>query len=282
MDTAYKQLVEHVLRDGKYLPDRTGTGTISVFGNTSIRVSCRESFPILTTKRVFFRGVAEELAFFLSGKTDTNILSERGVRIWEPNTRRDVLDKLGLHEYAEGEMGPGYGFQWRHFGADYGGGESGVDQVKYVINTLNQDPFSRRAVLSAWNPVDQPRMALPPCHVMYQFQCDTEGYVNLCMTQRSCDIFLGLPFNVSSCALLLHLVARELNKVPGDITINIGDAHIYSNHIESIKEQISREPRKPPTLVMDEKITGTDDFVASLVSLDGYDPHPKLTGVMAV
>eukprot|EP00960_Hanusia_phi_P077726 768733-Hanusia_phi.AAC.8 len=299
--------------------DRTGTGTIGKFG-ASMRFNLRESFPLLTTKRVFWRGVVEELLWFISGATNANLLREKDIHIWDGNGSKEFLTKLGLGHREEGDLGPVYGFQWRHFGAkytdmhaDYTG--QGVDQLANVINTIKTNPNDRRILLSAWNPADLGIMALPPCHMFCQFYVDTEKGELSCQMyqvgksdqttlestdyfQRSCDMGLGVPFNIASYSLLTCLVAHVCNLKPGDFIHSLGDVHVYSNHVEALKIQLEREPRPFPKIrfitvdlfflseswcyrINPDK-RDIDSFVLSDITLEGYDPHPKIAMDMAV
>lgn len=244
----YLCLIDSILRSGACAADRTGTGTLSQFG-VHVRFSLQGgAMPLLTTKKTFFRGVKEELmTLFIPGCTDVKVLQDKGVRIWDGNVAAKAsTDASGL---SPTDMGPMYGFQWRHFGAphllnegDVGGGVGvGVDQLAWVLNEIKTNPSSRRLVVSAWNPVDLPRMALPPCHVMFQFFV-REGRLSCMMTQRSADVGLGLPFNIASYALLTHLVAHATELEPEELVVSIGDAHIYKNHEGALLEQYFRQP----------------------------------------
>jgi len=282
---AYMDLISDILANGKLKGDRTGTGTISRFG-AQMRFSLQESFPLLTTKRVFWRGVAEELLWFIKGDTNANHLTEKGIKIWAPNGSKEFLTNLGLGHREEGDLGPVYGFQWRHFGAkyvdmhtDYTG--QGHDQLAEVINTIKTNPNSRRIIMSAWNPCDLGLMALPPCHTMCQFfVCD--GELSCQLYQRSGDMGLGVPFNIASYALLTVMIAHVCDLVPGDFIHTLGDAHVYSNHVEPLKVQLERVPRPFPTLNIKRKITSIDDFTFDDFELVGYKPHAKIAMAMAV
>ena len=266
--------------------DRTGTGTRSLFGR-SLRFDLRRSFPLLTTKRVFWRGVVEELLWFVRGCTDAKELSAAGVGIWDGNGSRAFLDARGLPHRAEGDLGPVYGFQWRHFGAaykekdaDYSG--QGVDQLAEVVSLIKNDPTSRRILLTAWNPAALADMALPPCHVLAQWYVSEEGELSCMMTQRSADVGLGVPFNIASYALLTIMLAHVTGTTPGDFVHSIGDAHVYSNHVDPLLRQLENGPRPFPTLRVARKVSEIDGFTASDFVLDGYDPHPKIAMEMAV
>jgi len=281
----YLDLIKKIMGTGKRKDDRTGTGTISLFG-AQMRFNLRKSFPLLTTKRVFWRGVAEELLWMIKGCTDSNELYKKNVHIWDLNGSREFLDNRGLSHREVGDLGPVYGFQWRHFGAtyidkntDYSG--QGVDQLANVIDMIKTNPNDRRIVMTAWNPADLPQMALPPCHMFCQFYvCD--GELSCHMYQRSCDIGLGVPFNIASYSLLTYLIAHVCNLKPGDFVYSLGDAHVYQNHLEPLKIQVSRVPKPFPTLSIKREVTDIDDFTFDDLQLDGYQCHPKLKMDMAV
>ncbi|EGD77990.1 thymidylate synthase [Salpingoeca rosetta] len=281
----YLRLVQRILDTGKTRSDRTGTGTISLFG-AQMRFSLREGFPLLTTKRVFWRGVLEELLWFIAGDTNANHLAEKKVHIWDANGSKEFLEQRGLGHREEGDLGPVYGFQWRHFGAqytdmhaDYQG--KGVDQIANVIEQIKTNPDSRRIIMSAWNPVDLPHMALPPCHVLAQFYVQ-DGELSCQLYQRSADMGLGVPFNIASYSLLTVMIAHVCGLRPGDFVHTIGDAHVYSNHVDALKEQLTREPRPFPTLNIKRDVTSIDDFKAEDFELVGYKPHGKIAMKMAV
>jgi thymidylate synthase len=303
----YLHLLQDILDNGIVKTDRTGVGTKSIFG-TQLKFDLSKSFPILTTKKVFWKGVVEELLWFIRGETDSKKLESKGVKIWVGNTSRDFLDKKGL-DYPEGEIGPGYGFQWRHWGGDYVvsvgscgeyktyyndfkdnsifehfGIDKGIDQLANVINTLKTNPNDRRMIVSAWNVAEIDKMALPPCHVLQQYYVEN-GKLHLCWFQRSNDVFLGSAFNISSYALLTCLIAKITNLQPGSITYSMGDTHIYLNHIEQCKEQISRTPYPFPQLNIKKDIKTLED-IENLqfedIELIGYQSHPAIKAEMAV
>ena len=282
----YLNLVRSVLERGEPRTDRTGTGTLSVFG-ASMRFSLREGFPLLTTKRVFWKAVCEELLWFIRGDTDARHLSEKGVRIWDANSSRAFLDSMGFLDREEGDLGPIYGFQWRHWGAEYGTAKDdyqgkGVDQLRQVIELIKTEPSSRRIILSAWNPTAIPKMALPPCHVMAQFYVSGSKELSCQLYQRSADLGLGVPFNIASYSLLTHMIAQVCGLAVGDFVHVLGDAHVYANHVEALTDQIEREPRSFPTLRLNSRITEIDDFTIDDVELEGYRPHPSVPMKMAV
>uniref|UniRef100_A0A3Q2PEH4 Thymidylate synthase n=1 Tax=Fundulus heteroclitus TaxID=8078 RepID=A0A3Q2PEH4_FUNHE len=240
-ERGYLNLVEYIMENGRKKGDRTGTGVLSVFG-AQVRYNLRDKFPLLTTKRVFWKGILEELLWFIKGSTNAKELSEKGVKIWDANGSRAFLDNLGFTEREEGDLGPVYGFQWRHFGAeykdihtDYSG--QGVDQLQNVIDTIRKNPEDRRIIMCAWNPKDLPLMALPPCHALCQFYvCD--GELSCQLYQRSADMGLGVPFNIASYALLTYMIAHITGLQPGDFVHTLGDAHVYVNHVDPLKEQV--------------------------------------------
>lgn len=283
-EAQYLNLVRKILNKGVRKGDRTGVGTLSVFGE-QMRFSLRESFPLLTTKRVFWRGVAEELFWFIKGSTDAKLLSEKGIKIWDGNGSRSFLDSRGFKEREEGDLGPVYGFQWRHFGAEYTDKNGdyrgkGKDQLMEVIETIKRNPNDRRMIISAWNPSATDQMALPPCHLLAQFYV-ANGELSCQMYQRSCDMGLGVPFNIASYALLTCLVAKVTGLRTGDFVHVLGDAHIYNNHLEALKEQIERKPRPFPRLNI-RKREKIEDFTFEDLELIGYEPHKAISMQMAV
>ncbi|KAH8283501.1 hypothetical protein KR018_004186 [Drosophila ironensis] len=283
----YLNLLEQILKNGERRMDRTQVGTLSIFG-AQMRFSLRESFPLLTTKRVFFRPVAEELLWFVAGKTDAKLLQAKNVHIWDGNSSREFLDKLGHTERAVGDLGPVYGFQWRHFGADYGTCDDdytgkGIDQLRQVIETIKNNPSDRRIIMSAWNPLDIPKMALPPCHCLAQFYVsETRGELSCQLYQRSADMGLGVPFNIASYALLTCMIAHVTGLKPGDFVHTLGDAHIYLNHVEQLQEQIERTPRPFPKLVIKRQVQDIEDFRYEDFEIVDYNPHAKIKMDMAV
>merc|ERR1712072_1298508 len=282
----YLDLIQEVMEHGVLRGDRTGTGTLSVFGR-SMRFSLRdEVLPLLTTKRTFWRGVAEELLWFIKGSTSAKELQDKNVKIWDGNSSREYLDSIGLTDREEGDLGPVYGFQWRHFGAeystmhdDYSG--KGIDQLQTIIDTLKKNPNDRRMIMSAWNPTALAKMALPPCHLLCQFYV-ANGELSCQMYQRSADMGLGVPFNIASYALLTRLVARAAGLEVGDLVHVLGDAHVYCNHVDALKEQITREPRPFPKLKMNPEKTEIDSFVFEDFEIIDYKPHKAIKMDMAV
>jgi thymidylate synthase len=245
--------------------DRTGTGTISVFGH-QMRFNMQEGFPLLTTKKLHLKSIIHELLWFLSGSTNVKYLQENGVRIW--------------NEWADenGELGPVYGHQWRSW-PDYNGGT--IDQISNVVEMIKKNPDSRRLIVSAWNVAEVDRMALPPCHSLFQFYV-ANGKLSLQLYQRSADIFLGVPFNIASYALLLQMMAQVTGLECGDFIHTLGDAHIYKNHFEQVRIQLEREPRRLPIMKINPDKKGIFDFVYEDFTLEGYDPHPHIAGKVSV
>ena len=283
-ELGYLQLVRNVLANGVKQSDRTGVGTLSQFG-AQLRFDLSQGFPLLTTKKMFWKGIRDELLWFIAGDTNAKHLSEKGVKIWDGNGSRKFLDSRGL-DYPEGELGPVYGFQWRHFGAEYKGADfdytnKGVDQLAQCINQIRTQPNSRRILMSAWNPVDLPKMALPPCHVLCQFYV-AQNKLSCQLYQRSADLGLGVPFNIASYALLTHLVAHVCNLQVGDFVHSFGDAHVYLNHIEGMKEQLSREPLPFCKLKLNESIKEIGDFTSDDIKLEGYKYLPAMKLEMAL
>ncbi|KAI9124237.1 hypothetical protein K1719_005537 [Acacia pycnantha] len=275
----YLRLIQEIVSEGTSKDDRTGTGTLSKFG-CQMRFNLRRSFPLLTTKALFWRGVVEELLWFISGSTNAKVLQEKGIHIWDGNASRGYLDSIGLTEREEGDLGPIYGFQWRHFGARYTGMHSdysgqGFDQLLDVINKIKNNPDDRRIILSAWNPADLKLMALPPCHMFAQFYV-ANGELSCQLYQRSADMGLGVPFNIASYALLTCMIAHVCELVPGDFIHVIGDAHVYCNHVRPLQDQLQNQPRPFPVQ------RWIDSFAASAFELVAYNPHRKIQMKMAV
>jgi len=261
----YKELVQRVLSEGIKKEDRTGTGTISVFGHQS-RYNLADGFPLLTTKKLHLKSIIYELLWFLAGDTNAKYLQENGVRIW--------------NEWADenGDLGHIYGYQWRSW-PDYNGGH--IDQITEVVNTIKNNPDSRRIIVSAWNVADIPNMNLPPCHAFFQFYV-ADGKLSLQLYQRSADIFLGVPFNIASYALLLKMMAQVTGLEAGDFVHTLGDAHIYTNHIEQLNMQMERELRSLPQMILNPDVKSIFDFKYEDFQLEGYDPHPHIKGIVAV
>lgn len=261
----YLNLLEHVLTNGTKKSDRTGTGTVSVFGY-QMRFTLEEGFPLLTTKKLHLRSIIHELLWFISGDTNTGYLNENGVRIWN-----EWADK-------DGNLGPVYGYQWRSWPAE--GGRK-TDQLSNVIESIKRSPDSRRHIVSAWNVGELDKMALPPCHILFQFYV-AEGKLSCQLYQRSADIFLGVPFNIASYALLTLMVAQVTGLKPGDFVHTLGDAHIYFNHMEQVKLQLSREPYKLPLMVINQRVTDIFSFRYEDFTLTDYVAHPNIKGEISV
>lgn len=286
----YLNVLENILRNGKKRQDRTGVGTLSLFGQT-MTFNISKRIPIITTKKVFYNTAIKELLFFISGETNTKILEKQKVNIWKGNTSTEFLKKQKL-DYSEGDGGPFYGFQWRHYGAKYKGcnqvgGENkyknkGIDQLANLIKELKENPESRRHILTAWNVSQLKEMVLPPCHCFTQFYVRSGKFLDCCLTQRSGDMFLGVPFNIASYSILTYILAHIVGLVPGKLIHHIGDAHIYSNHIKQVKTQLSRQPRPFPTLKITRKVTSVDDFKFEDFLVENYSPWPYIRGKMAV
>jgi dihydrofolate reductase / thymidylate synthase len=282
----YLIAIHDILRNGVVRGDRTGTGTISKFGLT-MRFNLRNnSFPLLTTKKVFWRGVAEELLWFIKGSTNANELIEKNIHIWDGNASREYLDSIGLTTREVGDLGPVYGFQWRHFGAEYDDMHAdyqgkGIDQLKECIEKIKHNPNDRRIILTAWNPADLSLMALPPCHMFCQFYV-SNGELSCQMYQRSADMGLGVPFNIASYALLTRIMAHVCHLQPGEFIHVIGDAHCYLNHVEALEEQIQRIPKSFPTLKIQTPNTEIDGFQFSDFVLEDYYPDGAIKMKMAV
>jgi len=276
-----ERLIEQPLRS-----DRTGVGTHSLFAPSNLEFNLLDNtIPLLTTKRTFWKGIALELLWLISGCTDARVLDKQGIKFWNANGSRDFLDKRGL-KYEEGDLGPVYGFQWRHFGTkyldcqtDYTG--QGVDQLAECIDMIQNDPTSRRIIMSAWNPADLAKMALPPCHMLCQFYVDGQ-YLDCRLDQRSGDMGLGVPFNIASYSLLTHLIAQVCGKTARRFVLTLGDAHVYSNHVEGLKTQLERKPYPFPKLKLDSSITNIDDFRLEHIELLDYKCHPTISLDMAV
>lgn len=287
----YDALLSDVIENGEDRKDRTGVGTRSLFAPESICYNLSHSFPLLTRRKIFFRGVVEELLFFLRGERDTYRLEQLGVNIWHGNTTREFLDSRGLYHLDVGDMGAGYGWQWRRFNQPLKRenamfGPPAIDQIANVIESIKEDPYSRRHIVSAWNPAQLDEMALPPCHIMFQFYVSTNNQLSCHMYQRSVDIGCGLPFNIASYALLTMIIAKVCGLGLGELTISMGDAHVYSNHVDTLKNMLeTREPRELPTLTIARDIKTIRDIEALCyedIILENYNPHPTIKLEMAV
>ena len=262
----YLDLLKHVLDHGEERKDRTGVGTVSIFG-AQMRIDISKNFPLLTTKKVHFKSIAYELLWFLKGETNIRFLKENNVRIWNEWADR------------EGNLGPVYGAQWRHWkGTD---GQT-TDQIKTLIEGIKKEPFGRRHIVSAWNVGELKAMALPPCHAFFQFYVHTDGRLDCQLYQRSGDLFLGVPFNIASYSLLTYMVAQVCHLKPGAFIHTLGDAHIYKNHFEAVQTQLSRTPKELPTLTLDPNVTDIDNFTYESFHLENYDPYPTIKAEVAV
>ena len=261
----YLDLMRHILDHGRPKDDRTGTGTLSIFG-WQMRFDLAAGFPLVTTKRVHTKSIIHELLWFLRGETNVKSLNEAGVSIW--------------NEWADpdGDLGPIYGYQWRSWPAADG---RQIDQIGEVVRQIRSAPHSRRLIVNAWNVADIPRMALAPCHTMFQFYV-LDGRLSCQLYQRSADVFLGVPFNIASYALLTMMVAQVTGLAPGEFIHTFGDAHLYLNHMEQVKEQLSREPRALPRLSLNPAVTTLENFRFEDVTLEAYDPHPAIRAPVAV
>ena len=261
----YLDLLQRIVNEGTRKEDRTGTGTLSVFGH-QMRFNLEEGFPLLTTKKLHLKSIIYELLWFLKGDTNVKYLQENGVRIW--------------NEWADenGELGPVYGHQWRSW-PDYNGGH--IDQIQDIVNALKNNPNSRRMIVSAWNVAEVDQMALPPCHCLFQFYV-ANGKLSLQLYQRSADTFLGVPFNIASYALLTMMMAQVSGLKPGDFIHTTGDTHLYLNHLEQAKEQLKRTPRRLPRMVINPNVTSIFDFKYDDFTLEGYDPLPHIKAEVSV
>ncbi|MBS2096674.1 thymidylate synthase [Carboxylicivirga linearis] len=261
----YLDLLQRVLDEGATKDDRTGTGTISVFGH-QMRFDLSEGFPLLTTKKLHLKSIIHELLWFLKGSTNVKYLQENGVRIWNEWAKED------------GELGPIYGYQWRSW-PDYKGGN--IDQIKEVIESIKNNPNSRRHIVSAWNVGAIDDMQLPPCHILFQFYV-ADGKLSCQLYQRSADIFLGVPFNIASYAILTMMVAQVCGLKPGTFVHTLGDAHIYLNHIEQVKLQLTREPKSLPQMIINPDRKNIDEFIFEDFKLENYESHPHIKGAISV
>lgn len=295
----YQLLLKKILIDGSERQDRTGVGVKSIFG-TQLRFCLEDKkVPILTTKKIFIRGVIEELLFFLRGETDTKKLEAKGVNIWKGNTSREFLDSRGLYNLFEGDMGKGYGYQWRRFGEiedleawagydesgyEYYYKQKGIDQLAQVINTIKTNPTDRRIIMTAWNPQQLDKMALAPCHILCQFYVD-KGTISCQWYQRSVDAFLGLPFNIASYAILTHIIAKATKLSAKELIFIGGDTHIYNNHVKQVEEQILRMPYEFPKININKQLNNVNDIEAlefNDFNVEGYNSHGALKAEMAV
>lgn len=261
----YLQLLRRVLEEGTPKSDRTGTGTRSVFGH-QMRFDLAEGFPLVTTKKVHLKSIIHELLWFIAGDTNIRYLKEHGVSIWDEWAN------------ADGELGPVYGHQWRNWPTSAGGA---IDQLTEVVEQIKTNPDSRRLIVSAWNVADVPRMALPPCHLLFQFYV-ADGKLSCQLYQRSADVFLGVPFNIASYALLTMMIAQVAKLAPGDFVHTLGDAHLYDNHVEQAERQLARDPRPLPTMAINPAVDDLFAFKFEDFQIENYDPHPGIKAPVAV
>ena len=291
----YLRILKNILLNGIKRGDRTGTGTLSVFGEFQ-QYNLNETFPLLTTKRMFFRGIFEELMLYIRGQTDNNILVKKGINIWNGNTSREFLDSRNLTHYKEGDMGETYGFNFRHFGGDYLGCDynykenknnldNGFDQIKNVIDLIKNNPESRRIIITLWNPKTNYKAALPSCLCWYQFYVNTvKNELDLIINIRSSDFFLANNWNICTGALLCHIICnlKDINLKPGNLKVISGDTHIYLNHLEHCKENLLRNPRPFPKLLINKEFDNIEDIEFLDLNLIGYEPYPNIKADMSV
>ena len=277
----YLDLLQRILDEGKDRADRTGTGTRGVFGH-QMRFSLKQGFPLLTTKKLHLRSIILELLWFLRGETHVASLQADGVRIWNDWATAEQTARFGR---LEGDLGPIYGHQWRNFGAtrraDGSYENDGVDQIVRVLDTIRDNPSSRRLLVSGWNPKEAEEVALPPCHTLFQLYVQ-DGELSCQLYQRSGDVFLGVPFNIASYALLTMMIAHVTGLAYGDFVHTLGDAHLYKNHLEQAKQQLARAPRPLPTMRLDPSVKDLFAFRLEHFALDGYEPHPHIKGEVSV
>lgn len=279
----YHDLLKRILSEGEERGDRTGTGTKGVFGH-QMRFNIQDGFPLVTTKKVHLKSIIYELLWFLSGNTHVQYLKDHKVRIWDDWATAEQTAKFGR---PEGDLGPVYGHQWRNFGAtkndDGSYKNDGVDQVAQVVDTIKNNPYSRRIIISGWNPVEADKVALPPCHTLFQFHVNVkEKLLNCQLYQRSGDVFLGVPFNIASYSLLTMMIAQVTGLKPGTFVHTLGDAHIYSNHMEQVQLQLTRDFRPLPQMKINPDVKNIFEFKYEDFELVGYDPHPTIKAPVAV
>ncbi len=280
-EASYLSLLQEVLTKGKERKDRTGVGTRGLFGG-QLRFDLRESFPLLTTKKVHLKSIIHELLWFVRGETHVKSLQEKGVTIWDEWATPEQTARFGRQA---GDLGPVYGHQWRNFGAtrkpDGTYERDGFDQLARLMHDLKEKPESRRLIISGWNPKEADQVALPPCHTLFQFHVQ-DGELSCHLYQRSADLFLGVPFNIASYALFTLMIAQAGGFKPGDFVHSFGDVHLYSNHLEQAKEQLSRTPRSPPRMKLNPARTNVFEFEFEDFTLEGYDPLPAIKAPVAV
>jgi thymidylate synthase len=282
-ENEYLNLLKDILENGEVRDTRNST-TISDFCK-KIDIDISESFPLLTTKKMYWKGICSELLWFIHGKTDSKILENNDVNIWKGNSSREFLDSVNLNNYRIGDIGPMYGFQWRHFNAEYKGCDhnydnEGYDQLQNCIDLIKNDPNSRRIFMCAWNPSVLNKSVLAPCHLSYQFYVTKNNHLSCILYQRSADAFLGLPFNIASVSLLIYILANMTNKKPGKVSIIIGDAHIYQDHLDAVKQQLERIPFSFPQLRIKNKHDNINDYVYDDFEIVNYQCHPPIKAKM--
>jgi thymidylate synthase len=294
----YHEMLMHIIKNGEFREDRTGTGTLSVFGYQN-RYNLAEGFPLMTTKKMPLRIIWEELKWFLNGDTNIKYLLDKNVNIWNADAYRDYKEitensNATYEEFIEHakeygwNLGPIYGEQWRSWNNGYTDDEgfkithNTIDQIKNVIESIKNNPFSRRHIVNAWNVAEIDEMALPPCHILFQFYVTTDGKLNCQLYQRSADAFLGVPFNIASYAMLTMLIAHVCDLEPGEFVHTFGDLHIYNNHLGQVREQLGRQPKKLPKLAINKDKNNIDDFEWEDFTLEGYDPDPPIKGSVSV
>ena len=277
----YLDLLQHILDTGRPRQDRTGTGTIGVFGH-QMRFDLSAGFPLLTTKKVHLRSIIHELLWFLSGETRVEPLQEAGVRIWNEWATAEECGRFGREA---GDLGPVYGHQWRNFGAtvtaDGSYARDGVDQIQGLLDGLRNNPWSRRHLVTGWNPKEANHVTLPPCHTLFQFHVQDDR-LSCQLYQRSADVFLGVPFNIASYALLTMMIAQVTGLQPGDFVHSFGDAHLYTNHLDQARLQLTRDVRARPTMQLNPDVTSLFDFRYEDFTVEGYDPHPHIKAQVSV
>lgn len=276
----YLDLLRRILKEGRPRDDRTGTGTIGVFGH-QMRFDLRQGFPLLTTKKLHLKSIVHELLWFLRGETRVESLQEVGVRIWDDWATDATTSRFGR---KAGDLGPIYGHQWRNFGATPDGdgwAADGVDQIKNLLDQIKKNPNSRRLIITGWNPREADQVALPPCHTLFQFYVQ-DGTLSCQLYQRSADAFLGVPFNIASYALLTMMIAHVSDLSPGDFVHTFGDAHLYRNHLEQARMQLERAPRALPTMKLNPEVRDLFAFKYEDFTLEGYDPHPHIKAEVSV
>jgi len=277
----YLNLLNQVLTHGKVRSDRTGTGTVGIFGH-QMRFDLDDGFPLLTTKKLHLRSIIHELLWFISGETHVKPLQDAGVRIWNDWATEEQTARFGR---KAGDLGPVYGHQWRNFGAtvleDGSYANDGVDQIQRVLDTIRDNPNSRRILITGWNPKESDQVALPPCHTLFQFYVQ-DGRLSCQLYQRSADIFLGVPFNIASYSLLMMMIAQVTGLKPGEFVHTMGDAHLYSDHLEQARLQLTREPRPRPVMTLNPEVTDLFKFKFEDFRLSEYDPHPHIKARVSV